>query len=344
MIIFDNNKHKLFYDFIYTTSISPKTAHDWVKDGKIRLIKTDRGDAMSVESYNRLLFSDEVKEAFIKGLFYEADKIAYDRLEKQKNFLKKKCRYELDSCNEFINKLKKIHLKYIKNFDVIRDETPECLAYLIFAKVINILILISNLMKNGSTGCMILYRPLNESLMLAQYFLIMKNEPKGKKQLKEWFRKDKFPSPKDLKTECEKYQLELNKDIDKNVFEGKLRELYKEGSKSVHTFFKDLIKLLVLRNEGENVKCTEFQYSSSTNFREVYLNILYLKSMLLTVYTTFLICFHKISKILYEDDLISLYTLHSRLFDEIVWRDKVFNHLTGYKEIYFDEINNKDIR
>jgi len=342
MIDYDNKKHKLFNDFLLISQISPRTADKWIRNGTIKTFETNKGKALNLKDYEELLRSDEIKDAYIEAIGYDTQLFNYDQQPEQKNKLQKEIDFELEKGKGYIDKLKEFHFLNRDKFDILRDESAECAAYLIFVKVLNVLYEIWEQLSNKSLMSDMLYRPFNEALWLAEYFLITSDAPEGKIDLRKWYREDITPRAKKLRKVIEEYNLKnLPLDVPAELLEkmkGANTVLYGLQSGSIHTSYFDLKRFIIFGIKNDVPIHEGFQYMNTTNLRKTLESCLYLHSLILTAYLGFLSCFSVLSNILSEKDIDSLDKLRNELFADRKRIQLKFMVISQSKESRFEVI------
>lgn len=278
----------------------------WQSEGRFELCLNDRGAKCIKESeLKSLCHSDEAKKASLNTLTHQSYLLRADANSRRAENFKIRIHDLLGKYRKFIRVLENLHRKYHTNVDVLNDETAVNAAYILFAKVINLLYLGCLCFENHYYHANMLLRPIDEHIDLAEYFIFTDGTRKGEKHLKEWFREDKAPRHDTIRQENAKYSYAI---VKSGSLQGKkaLRdELYFIKSKMVHPTLKEIIEIYPF--DG-------FDYESCSFPRKVLTMTEFFLSSINTAFQGFFFCFHE-SMPLEDQDKASIVE-HLKTFEQ----------------------------
>ncbi len=210
-----------------------------------------------------------------------------------------------------------MHKKYSNKNNVLEEETPIVAAYIIQVRVLNLLYVISKNLRLGFLNIVILFRPLMESVLLSEYFLIIKDDPSKQNHLKKWFREEKAPMVSNIRKDFENYCKDFLPNEFYQHFSGLLFTLHDLQSKSIHNSYNDVNKLFAIYIDKNQITHVEYEYKESLKCREVLQWVLYLESVLLTVVLSQIMCFEILESYYDDVDIEELNRIHKELFNNI---------------------------
>ena len=306
-------EYKLLSDFLVLTKIIPTDLERILLKHKVLKIITPKGEeAISNKDFYILLYSKEVKESAYNGLILSTQRVNDDIQNKSKRIQEK-----IDDRTEFIeenlNKLILIHQKYTKRIDTINNKNSLPAAYIIFVRAFNLIHIINMNIKLGYLNILILFRPLNESLIMAEYFLSTKDTQKGKVDLEKWFFEDRSPNISDMRNKVEEFSRKHLPIKIYDLFKGLLFRLHDRLSKSVHNSYNDVTILFKPILGSNKIEFMDYEYKTSVKLREIYELVQYLESVLHTSILQFTKCFEIYSELFESDDIIELDTMRKQL-------------------------------
>jgi hypothetical protein len=166
----------------------------WQAEGSFEVCLNERGAKCIKESeLKKLCYSEEAKKASLDTLTHQAYLLRSDANSGLAENFTMRINELIGRYREFIKVLENLHRKYHKNVDVLNDETAVSAAYILLAKIINLLYLCCLCLENHYYHANMILRPIDEHIDLAEYFVFTDGTPKGEKHVMEWFREDKSP-------------------------------------------------------------------------------------------------------------------------------------------------------
>jgi hypothetical protein len=279
---------------LYITQVSPRQFYLWEVNGKIKPILNSKGiKCLTLNDFRELAHSSEVKEAALQGMVAETERRLYDKEQKKNNIFLNQVKIKIKNYHNYIRELEKIHRKYNSRLDIRNSETPVVAAYLLYSRVISLLKMTNYCFKNKFVEGYILFRPIDEAIQLAQYFIISANTNEGKKHLKEWFRENKSPSNSICRKSIAKYMHNFSKIDSDEYFEESLVELYQGKSKPVHHSYNVIKECYKTKFDAKNALKIEFDYGRCSYPRKLIEHVEFFQSSIWSAMQGFTSCFHE---------------------------------------------------
>lgn len=153
----------------------------------------------------------------------------------------------------------------------------------------------------------ILFRPIDEAVMLAEYFIISQDTDIGKKHLKEWFRENRSPSNVICRETISNYMQKILPDF-YDTYKKNLSEVYSIKSKSIHHSLNSILETYNVTIEKDNIKQVGFDFGKCTYTSKILETIEFFQSSIWTAFQGFFICFNSSMPLTKEDsDLLIFY-------------------------------------
>jgi hypothetical protein len=208
---------------------------------------------------------------------------------KKDKFYKEERLYLIDLYTNFISELISLHQKYAKRAERHGIESPVLAAYLLFSKAISVLSCLCDNLKQGYWYVGSMLREIDETLDVALYFILSKDNDSGKFDLKKWYRLGfSPPHRKCRKVIAEWHSKLINND---NNHENLMINLYKIKSKFIHPTFNVIRDCSVISyNQGE-VTIENLCYGVSAREQRLWELTHFTKSSIWTCFQQFLIIF-----------------------------------------------------
>ena len=276
-----------------TLILNQKTFDNLIKDKKIKIYKNDNLDSCILDSdlkslcYDKKVINNSKKDILANLLSFESDK-----KNKKDEILIQKIKELLKQYRKDIKVLERIHKKYINNVDILNDDTALVAAYILFAKVINLLNMVCLCLEKFYFHSCSLLRIIDETIDVAEYFIISEGTEKGDLALKTWFREDFSPSNSICREELSKYmgsiiqnKPEANKEL--------LDTLYQLKSKMIHPTRSIIFEGLIYSGKEGISLPNSFDYKRCSYIRRIYKLVDFFKSSIQTAFQGFFFCFYK---------------------------------------------------
>lgn len=290
-MVFNFKEHRLLTEFLTSTKISELNLDKMLKELKIIIFSTERGETIKKEDYDNLIKSDNFKKYHKETSKYEIARYYNDQSEKIKEYFEKNINSELEIIKKYLGDLENNHNKIIEKFDLVNDETAESAAYLLFVKTFCMFRTIIVCLENKLLCANVYFRPLNEAINLANFFLLTKDTEKGNKILFEWFRDNKTPYTKTIVSTLKEF---TEKHTDENIasfYSSMLFQLSQATSTIIHNSYNDTKKHFIFKSDQDNISIKSIEYERSSNLREILTYAYYLDSLLLSIYLSYITCY-----------------------------------------------------
>jgi len=278
---------------IQTLMLNQKTFYNLIKDKKIEIHQNNNLDSCILDSdLKSLCYDEEVINNSKKDILANLSSLESDKINKKDEILIQKTKELLRQYRKDIKVLERIHNKYKNNVDILNDNTALVAAYILFAKVINLLNMVCLCLENFYFHSCSLLRIIDETIDVAEYFIISEGTEEGGLALKIWFREDFSPSNSTCREELSKgmgsiiqNKPEANKEL--------MNTLYQLKSKMIHPTRSIILEgLIYSRKDGISLP-NSFDYKRCSYARRLYKLVVFFKSSIWTAFQGFFICFHE---------------------------------------------------
>jgi len=225
--------------------LNKDTLNILIKNKKIKIHKnTNLDDCILGSDLKILCYKEEVRNISNTYLLDSLLSLESDKINKKDEILIQRIKELLEQYRKDIEVLEKIHNKYKNKVNILNDETALAAAYILFAKVINLLNMACLCLENFYLSAGSLLRIIDETIDVAEYFIISEDTEKGDLDLKKWFREYVSPSNSICREELSKYMSSIiqnkpkaNKDI--------IDTLYHLKSKMIHPTRSVILESLI---------------------------------------------------------------------------------------------------
>ena len=278
---------------IQTLMLNQNTFYSLIKDKKIKIYKNNNLDNCILDSDLKILcYNEEVRNISKTYLLDSLLSLESDKINKKDEILIQKIKELLEQYRKDIEVLEKIHNKYKNNVNILNDETALVAAYILFAKVINLLNMGCVCLENFYLNAGSLLRIIDETIDVAKYFIISEDTKKGDLHLKKWFREDVSPSNSICREELSKDMGSIIQNKPK-ANEELMKTLYHLKSTMIHPTRNVILESLIY-SEKEGISLpNSFEYKRCSYTRRLYKLVGYFESSIWTAFQGFYFCFHK---------------------------------------------------
>jgi hypothetical protein len=276
-----------------TLMLGQNSFYGLIKNKKIKIYKnTNLDNCISGSDLKILCYNEEVRNISKTYLLNSLLSLESDKINKKDEILTQKIKELLEQYRKDIKVLEKIHNKYKNKVNILNDETALAAAYILFAKVINLLNMVCLCLENFYLNAGSLLRIIDETIDVAKYFIISEDTEKGDLDLKKWFREDVSPMHSICREELSKDMSSIiqnkpkaNKDI--------IDTLYHLKSKMIHPTRSVILESLIY-SEKEGISLpNSFEYKRCSYARRLYKLVEFFKSSIWTAFQEFFFCFHE---------------------------------------------------
>ena len=187
-------KSILLDDAAYILRISPRKMRELAKSQNLDVIYDPLGiPSINIDDFKIVAYSDDIPEARIEAVKTNAKHRKLDKDTGQSVRDMDEVTRKTQLYDEYIDVLINLHKKYEHKIDVLRDETALAASYILYSNVISLLKLANLGLSHFYWDSRILLRPIDEAVMLAEYFIISDGTDLGKKHLRKWYRENQSP-------------------------------------------------------------------------------------------------------------------------------------------------------
>jgi hypothetical protein len=276
-----------------TLMLNQNTFYGLIKGKKIKIYKnTNLDNCISGSDLKILCYNEEARKISKTFLLKSLFSLESDKKNKKDAILIHKIKELLEQYRKDIEVLEKIHNKYKNNVNILNDETALVAAYILFAKVINLLNMVCLCLENFYLNAGALLRIIDETIDVAEYFIISEDTKKRDLDLKKWFREDVSPRNSICREELSKYMSSIiqNKpEANKNTMD----TLYHLKSKMIHPTRSIILEGLIYSGKEEISLPNSFDYKRCSYIRRIYKLVDFFKSSIQTAFQGFFFCFYK---------------------------------------------------
>ena len=193
---------------------------------------------------------------------------------------------------EYIETLEEIYKTYHDQVGPLHSESASSAAYILYAKVIRLLNMACLCLEHHFWDALILFRPIDEAVELAQYFILTEGSPQGLEHLRRWFRENH--SPKNEK--CRKVIGEYMDSVvppkpGQKLFKEVMKELHYKKSKAIHYTHHDIMETYRAKIDNGLLTGLGFDYGSCSYPRKMLEVTELFQSSIWTAVQGFLMCF-----------------------------------------------------
>lgn len=251
----DNMWSELKMDFV-PFSIAKQTLHlnessliQMLQKNRIEIFYNENDEkCIERQVFKKLCYDNEVIQQSKKDLL--KDLTFHHNTEKATG---KQIRKDIDKqifeLKNYTDILKQLHSKYNYKVDVINGENALTAAYLLFSKVISLLNMAISCLDNHYFNTGALFRIIDETIDVAEYFIISEGTSEGVNNLKKWFHEDEAPKHSKCRQQIAAYQSSILQDRSINANRDISNELYHLKSKMVHPCRNYILESLKFRDD-----------------------------------------------------------------------------------------------
>lgn len=284
----------LLTDAMSILRVSERRMRIWIREGRVVVHMTPDGkEAMKMSDLRPLAHSPEAHEATLEGLAWEAQRREADEISGRNVRFSEEIVQHVLRYREYIQTLEDIHRYYGDRLDILNDETAVVAAYLLYAKVISLLKMTCLCLEHHFWNALLLLRPIDEALQLAEYFVLTENTPQFSHHLREWFRENRSPKNIICRQVIGKLMDSIVAPVSGKPSMAIMDELHDKKSKELHHTCNGIWE--TYRAKGENGKLTPlgFDYGPCSYPRKILEVTEFFQSSIWTAVQVFLLCFHE---------------------------------------------------
>jgi hypothetical protein len=282
--------------------VLPADIIQWIKEDKlIGNIKDEREYTILIKDFQAFLEAhpNELYERIGELLFEEFGKAKEEVGEEVRERFSNNIQLVLDRIEKGVKVLESLHSKHESGIDIFEDKRGAVASFIIYARIISISYSIIYLLRSGvPSESSILFRPLHEAVMLAEYFFISDCHRENAEEIRQWFDDNLSPPAAKIRgyfSAKELLPLEAMKD------------LYYGLSKPVHHTYASIMETYrgfsMSGPFGSRSRREGFDYHQSSIMRDVVQLVEQFEGLLLSALIGFKLCF--ISTIPFYDEEIN---------------------------------------
>jgi hypothetical protein len=210
----------------------------------------------------------------------------------KKSELYKKERLSLiDLYTVYIHNLTNLHKKYAKRASRHGIESPVFAAYLLFSKAISVLSCLCENLKQGYWYVGSMLREIDETLDVALYFILSKDNNSGKSDLIKWYRLGSSPGHYKCRKTIAEWQSRLTAPISQDGLEILMISLYDKKSKFIHPTFNAIRDCIQISCNHGDVTIEYLCYGVSLREQRLWELAHFTRSSIWTCFQKFLLIF-----------------------------------------------------
>ena len=214
-----------------------------------------------------------------------------------------------------IGHLANMHLKYLPFFGSSIKKTPLMAAFLLYARVINLLNMGCTALEAGFWNAGLILRQIDETVQLAQYFSSCSGDEKVQREVVLWFMENRTPEAKDIRIALAAHHEKTFGASDAEALLADMNDLYNKKSKWVHPAFNPIKEAVKFKINGTEICVDGFDYGTCTNPRKLYELTVFYRSSVWTAFQGFALCF-QLQIPIDSDDAQSLHLLDQKFCTE----------------------------
>lgn len=272
----------------------------WLDRDKPKFRKDHMGRiAIPLEFLERYSTSSEYMSAFNRAVAAEGALRESDNLQIAPRMQIERTKL-LDNYDICISDLESLHRKYLNSANSAGYESSVMASYLLFSRVIATLKMACLCLRNDYWTSGSLLREIDECLNVAEYFVLTKGTPKGKKALHQWFRENRAPKHEDCRKEIAKRMASLDMEVNEEQHRDLLNELYQKKSKFTHPTHAT-VREVTKYDVSCDTLVSEIDYGPCCHERKLHELAHFFQSSIWSSFQTFIVCFSQELPLLEED-------------------------------------------
>ena len=264
----------------------------WIKrDKPVITLDHRHRHAIPIEFLDRYRSSEEYPEARRRYINEEIAQRKEDDLKINQRLKQKRLEF-LDRYDYYIADLEHLHKSHLHDANSAGYESSIMAAYLLFSRVISTLKMACLCLRHGYWYYGSLIREIDESLNVAEYFIIGKDSPKVIQSRLKWFRQNKAPANQICREYISTRQTSIDPSYDKEYSKGLLNEVYHKKSKWTHPTYAVIHEITKYSaNTKDAITVEQIEYGPCCYERKIHELGEFFLSSIWTSFQVFEICF-----------------------------------------------------
>ncbi len=283
----------------------------WLKKDNPKIAYDHRNRESIVTDYlDKYSDHPEYEQALIKSIESEIH-LRTSKHSGKAEFYRKERLKLVEIYSDYISDLEALHKRNMDKANKHDHESCVVAAYMLFSKVISCLKMGCLNLKHGFWYCGSLLREIDETLDVAQYFIITKDTEAGRRALHGWFRQNIVPKHVTCREAISKYMASLIGDFDDKNHQDLMNELYQKKSKWTHPTYST-IREVTEYDIGQTINIKSIDYGPCLFELKVYELAHFYRSSIWSSFQAFLLCFK--DELPLDSDDVDLILKYDKLF------------------------------
>ena len=229
--------------------------------------------------------------------------------------LEREIRTKLTEYRSYVALLEELHSKYLARIGPVREPSALRAAYLLYARVINLLNMGCVCLEAGYWNAGLVLRQIDEAVQVAEYFSTCEPTPQLRRAVLRWFRENRTPRPADIRRAiADRAIAEIGEEEAKRHL-STMDELYELKSKWVHPAFSPIRETFRTFPIEGTAAVVGFDYGPCSYPRKLHELTLFYRSSIWTAAQGFILCFER-QMPLDPEDAARLHGLDRKFNDE----------------------------
>lgn len=310
-----------FYDVVHTLRISDHGLNTLIKSRNIQVTNAEMGPAISESDFLSLAYSSDILPFVQKTLRVESSRRQEDKISGADNRFIEGSAQALIKYRAYIRTIEAIHANYNESLDPNFKETPESAAYILLARSISYLKMAIDSLQDKHFESIILLRPIDEAIALAEFFLIERHSALGKSTLEAWYHENHSPSNTICRKSIDKYLSSMPITNPGPPIGLLMKRLYHGKSKPLHNAHHSIMETYNTVLTDDVLYGVGFDYGLSSHPRKLHELVLFYQSSIWSVALGMLFCFSILTKILTAQDNDTIIALNRSFFSDANEKD-----------------------
>lgn len=245
---------------------------------------------IAFDDFQKLHEHPQIVEAAEAAALNEAEQRVRDELSGANERFRREIVEKLLEYQQYIRLLQEMHHKYLDRVQPLQRRNGLSAAYLLYARVINLLHMGCVCLEAGYWNAGIVLRQIDEAIQVAEYFSD-ESTAKLERDIARWFRENRSPQPSDIrKAIARRFGMEMGEDQgERHLYV--MNELYELKSKWIHPTFSPVRETLRMKPKDAQAAVVGFDYEASTFPRKLHEITVFYRSSIWTAVQGFLFSF-----------------------------------------------------
>jgi hypothetical protein len=313
-----NKSTELVYldDSAHVLRISDHDLYTLIKSKNIQVTKAELGPAISKSDFLALAYSSDILPLVQKTLRFDVARRLKDKSSGADIRFGEDSAQKIIKYRAYIGTIEAIHAKYNDLINPNFQETPESAAFILMARSISYLRMAIDSLQDKHFEAIILLRPIDEAIALAEYFLIERESVMGKSNLEAWYRENHSPSNAICRESIDRY-LSSKPIANLGPPIGLLmKKLYYGKSKPIHNAHHSIMETYNTTMKNDGLSGVGFDYGISSHPRKLQQLVMFYQSSIWNVAMGMMICFAALTNVLSDQDKNTLIALNRSFLGE----------------------------